>query len=76
MPATEIPQPIAEQSASRILGAGAKAHEDFITYGTLVHLNYLEEKNMVSLTESLGVREVTSKSGQQGIPIAGGAASA
>jgi len=72
MPATEIPQPIAEQSASRILGAGAKGHEDFVQFGTILHLSYEADRKMVSLVEGLGVREVTSKSGQLGVPIAAG----
>ena len=70
MPATDIPQAIAEQSASRILGAGAIHAEHLVTFSKILDLAYEQDRKMVSLVESLGVREVTSKSGQLGIPEA------
>lgn len=66
-----IPAEIHEQNLSRIAGAGAMAHEHNQSYNKILDLAYVQERNMVSLTEALGVREVTSKSGQIGIPIAG-----
>jgi len=59
---------ISEQNGGRLLSAGASAHEHFVTYGKILDLSYEADRKMVSLVESLGVREVTSASGQAGIP--------
>jgi len=59
---------IAEQNGGRLLSAGAMAHEHFVQFGKILDLAYEADRKMVSLVESLGVREVTSKSGQEGIP--------
>jgi len=61
---------IAEQNGGRLLSAGASAHEHFVQFGKILDLEYAQDRNMVSLTESLGVREVTSASGQAGVPKA------
>jgi len=74
MAATEIPGPIAEQSASRILAAGTISVEHSTSFNKILDLNYEMDRKQVSLVQALGVREVTSKSGQAGIPLAGGAA--
>ena len=66
---------VSEQNGGRLLSAGASAHEHFVQFGKILDLAYEADRKMVSLVESLGVREVTSKSGQKGIPIAGGAVS-
>lgn len=70
MPATEIPQAIAEQSASRILAAGAIHGEHVSTFSKILDLSYEMDRKSVSLVQALGVREVTSQSGQLGIPNA------
>ncbi len=44
------------------------------TYSKILDYAYEADRKMVSLVESLGVRESTSKSGQIGIPIAGAGA--
>lgn len=70
MAATDIPQAICEQSASRLLGAGAIHGEHVVTFSKILDLSYEMDRKSVSLVQALGVREVTSRSGQQGIPIA------
>jgi hypothetical protein len=72
--ALDIPDGIQQQCLSRLSGAGTLAHENFVQFSHILDLSYESDRKMVSLVESLGVREVTSKSGQAGIPLAGGAA--
>jgi hypothetical protein len=62
---------IYEQNRGRLLSAGASAHEHFVNYGKILDYAYEADRKMVSLVESLGVRESTSRSGQLGVPIAG-----
>ena len=69
-----VPSNLDQQNLARIASAGASAHEHFIMYGKILDYAYEADRKMVSLVESLGVRESTSKSGQQGVPLAGGAA--
>lgn len=71
----DVPPSIHEQALSRLSGAGASAYEHFIQFGKILDLAYESDRKMVSLVESLGVREVTSTSGQAGIPLAGAASS-
>lgn len=71
---TDVPANIHQQALSRLSAAGAAAHEHFVQFGKILDLAYEADRKMVSLVESLGVREVTSKAGQAGIPLAGGAA--
>lgn len=66
----QVPPCIHEQSLARISSAGTVAHEHFVQFGKILDLAYESDRKMVSLVESLGVREVTSKSGQVGIPMA------
>lgn len=66
-----VPAEIHEQNLARLAGAGAQAHEHFVQFGKILDLSYEQDRKMVSLVESLGVREVTSKAGQEGIPLAG-----
>lgn len=68
MPA--VPDALHEQNLGRLAGAGAQAHEHFVQFGKILDLSYEQDRKMVSLVESLGVREVTSQSGQMGIPNA------
>jgi len=63
-----VPSNLDQQNLARIASAGASAHEHFITFGTVLDYAYESDRKMVSLVESLGVREVTSASGQAGIP--------
>lgn len=62
---------IAEQNGGRLLSAGASAHEHFVQFGKILDLAYEGDRKMVSLVQSLGVRESASQSGHQGIPLAG-----
>lgn len=68
----DVPTNVHEQALSRLSSAGASAHEHFVTFGKVLDLSYEADRKMVSLVEALGVREVTSKSGHLGTPIAGG----
>lgn len=61
---------IADQNGGRLLSAGASAHEHFVQFSKILDLEYEADRKMVSLVESLGVREVASRSGQIGVPIA------
>lgn len=63
-----VPSNLDQQNLARIASAGASAHEHFITFGTVLDYAYESDRKMVSLVESLGVREVTSAAGQKGIP--------
>ena len=67
--AAAVPVALHEQNLGRIAGAGAQAHENFVQFGHILDLAYEADRKMVSLVESLGVRESTSRSGQLGIPI-------
>lgn len=62
---------IHEQNLARLAGAGAQSHEHFVTFGKILDLNYEADRKMVSLVESLGVREVTSQSGHTGVGVNG-----
>ena len=70
-PAVEVPKNLDQQNLARIASAGATAHEHFVMYGKILDYAYEADRKMVSLVESLGVRESTSRSGQLGVPIAG-----
>jgi len=65
---TAVPSALHEQNLGRLAGAGAQAHENFVQFGHILNLAYEADRKVVSLVEALGVREVTSKSGQAGIP--------
>jgi hypothetical protein len=65
-----VPPSLAEQNLARLAQAGVQAHEHFVQFGKILDLAYEADRKMVSLVESLGVREVASRSGQLGIPIA------
>lgn len=67
-PMAEIPAALHEQNLGRLASAGLQAHEHFVQFGKILDLSYEQDRKMVSLVESLGVREVTSASGQAGIP--------
>lgn len=67
----DVPANVHEQALGRLSSAGALAHEHFVMFGKVLDYAYEADRKMVSLVESLGVRETTSKSGQIGIPIAG-----
>lgn len=66
-----VPSNLDQQNIARVASAGASAHEHFINYGKILDYAYESDRKMVSLVESLGVRESTSKSGQRGMPLAG-----
>lgn len=68
---SQVPGALHEQNLGRLAGAGASAHEHFVQYGKILDYAYEADRKMVSLVESLGVRESTSKSGHAGIPYAG-----
>lgn len=69
-----VPKNLDQQNVARIASAGATAHEHFVMFGKIIDYAYESDRKMVSLVESLGVRETTSKSGQIGIPMAGAGA--
>lgn len=73
--AIEVPSNLDQQNIARLASAGASAHEHFVQFGKILDLAYEADRKMVSLVEALGVREVTSRSGQSGIPLAGSEAS-
>jgi hypothetical protein len=50
---------VAEQNGGRLLSAGASAHEHFVQFSKILDLAYEADRKMVSLVESLGVRETT-----------------
>ena len=66
--AMDVPSTIHEQSLARLSSTGAMAHENFTTFMHILNLKYETDRHTVSLVESLGIREVTSASGQAGIP--------
>ncbi len=66
----DVPVSIHEQSLARISAAGSIHAEHAVSFSKVLDLSYEADRKMVSLVESLGVREVTSHAGQQGIPIA------
>ena len=70
----EVPSNLDQQNIARLASAGASAHEHFVQFGKILDYAYEADRKMVSLVESLGVRETTSKSGQLGNPLAGAAA--
>lgn len=72
----DVPSNIHEQTLSRLSSVGAQAHEHFQQFNKILDLNYEADRKVVSLVQSLGVREVTSQAGQTGIPLAGGVAKA
>lgn len=74
VPSTAVPTALHEQNLGRIAGAGASAHEHMVMYGKILDYAYEADRKMVSLVESLGVRESTSRSGHLGIPIGGSGA--
>lgn len=65
-----VPAEIHEQCLSRLSAAGTMAAEHSQQFNKILDLNYEADRKMVSIVEALGIREVTSKSGQQGIPNA------
>jgi hypothetical protein len=46
---------------TRLVATADAGHEDFLNVRNLANLGYLQDRNMVSLPESLGAREVASK---------------
>lgn len=66
----KVPKNLDQQNIARIASAGASAHEHFVQFGKILDLAYEADRKMVSLVESLGVRETTSRSGQIGVPLA------
>lgn len=70
--AANVPESLHEQALSRLSATGASANEHFVQFGKVLDLSYEMDRKTVSLVQALGVREVTSQSGQTGIPLAGG----
>lgn len=64
----QVPAALAEQNLSRLASAGMQSHENFVQFGKVLDLSYETDRKMVSLVETLGVREVTSASAQAGVP--------
>lgn len=59
-----------KMAMGRLLGAHSLGAEHNQQFNKILDLNYEADRKMVSLTQALGVREVTSQSGQLGIPNA------
>ena len=74
MAATEVPASVAEQAVARQLSTNSAAADHHQAFNKILDLNYEMDRKIVSLAQSLGVREVTSQSGQAGIPLSGSAA--
>lgn len=72
----DVPGNMHQLNISRLEGAGASAHEHFVTFNKILDLGFETDRHVVTLQQALGVREVTSKAGQIGIPIAGAGAAA
>lgn len=68
--ASAVPDGIQEQILSRLAGAGAIHGEHVVTFSKILDLNYETDRKRVDLVQAMGVREVTSRAGQIGIPIA------
>jgi hypothetical protein len=68
----DVPVSLHEQALARLSGSGAAANEHFVQFGKVLDLSYEMDRKSVSLVQSLGVREVTSQSGQKGIPGSAG----
>ena len=64
------PEQMQTQIMTRLGLAGALAGEHSQQFNKILDLNYEQDRKVVSLVQSLGVREVTSAAGQQGIPSA------
>ncbi len=69
-----VPEAVAEMGLSRLFDVGQLAHAHNQQFNKILDLAYEADRKQVSLVQSLGIREVTSKSGQAGIPLAGSAA--
>jgi len=50
-----------EQNMAQLAQVGVVAQQGFVTVSKTIDYDYLEAKNMVSLTEALGAREVGSR---------------
>ncbi len=57
----DVTERFAEQAANTLLQIGNVAQANFVTVNKILDLDFIEGKNMVSLTEALGAREVGSK---------------
>ncbi len=66
----EVPTTIHEQVLARLASAGAIHGEHVVTFSKILDLNYETDRKRIDLVQATGVREVTSRSGQIGIPIA------
>ena len=67
----DVPENLHEQNLARLGATGAVANEHFVSFNKILDLNYEMDRKVTSLVQSLGVREVTSRSGHLGIPVAG-----
>jgi hypothetical protein len=70
----DVPVSMHETSLSRLDAVAVLHHEHVNVFSKVLDLMSEERRGLVSLKQSLGVREVTSQSGQQGIPLSGAAA--
>ena len=70
----DVPQSLHETTLSRLDSVAVLHHEHVNIFSKVLDLMSEERRGLVSLKQSLGVREVTSQSGQLGVPMAGGAA--
>ena len=59
-----------QQIMTRLAAAGAIHGEHVTTFSKILDLNYETDRKRIDLVQATGVREVTSRSGQLGIPVA------
>ena len=59
-----------QQIMTRLAAAGAIHGEHVVTFSKVLDYNYETDRKRIDLVQATGVREVTSRSGQVGIPIA------
>ncbi|MFH1184691.1 MAG: hypothetical protein V1755_06585 [Chloroflexota bacterium] len=62
----DVTDKFAEHSANALLQIGNVAQANFVTLAKVLDYDYLEGKNMVSLTEALGAREVQAETSPGG----------
>jgi hypothetical protein len=58
------------QIMTRLAAAGAIHGEHVVIFSKILDLNYETDRKRIDLVQATGVREVTSRSGQLGIPQA------
>lgn len=66
--AAEVPEAVAQMGLSRLMDVGQLAHAHNQQFNKILDLSYEMDRKMVSVVQALGIREITSKAGQKGVP--------